>query len=78
MNLLGRVQVWMPLPETLCECCVCECVSVCVGPMWVLFRKRPWVFVCVCVCVVYVCCPDHVCEYVRAVPIVNGSAIELV
>ena len=29
VSLLGRVQVWMPLPETLCECCGCECVCVC-------------------------------------------------
>ena len=28
--LLCQVQVWMPLPETLFESCVCECVFVCV------------------------------------------------
>ena len=34
-------------------------------------RKIRWVFVCVfSVCV----CRDHICEYVRAVPSVDGSA----
>ena len=29
VSLLWRCQVWMPLPQTSCECYVCECVCVC-------------------------------------------------
>ena len=50
VSLLSGAQVWMPVPGSLCECCVCECV--CVGPMWMPVRKRPW---CLCVFVVFVC-----------------------
>ena len=55
MSFLGHGIVMMPLPEILCECCVCHCVCVCVsvcGPLFMSARKRPWVFVFVCcVCV---------------------------
>ena len=50
--------------------CLCLC-----GPMWMLVRKRPWVFVCVCcVCVLWAPCVD----FAMVVPIVDASAIDLV
>ena len=80
-SMLGQFQVLRVLRETQCECCVvsvivCVCVSVCVcfGNTTVsACKKSRWVFVCVsCVCVFR----DHVCECVRAVPSVDGSAAD--
>ena len=48
--------MWMPLPESCCQCCLC--MSVCVRPIVHALRKRPWVFVSVCC--VCVCSGDHV------------------
>ena len=49
-SLLGQVQVWLPLPETL-SASVCECV--CVSPYVDAFKKKTMSF-CVsllCMCV---------------------------
>ena len=74
VNILRQFQVLMVLLDTHCECCVVS-VTVCVcvrgKPLCMPVRKSRWVFVCVsCVCV----CRENVCEYVRAVPSVDGSA----
>ena len=78
MSVSGQFQVFMALLEIQCECCVvrvtlCVCVCVCVlrETICMPVRKSRWVFVCVSsVCVFR----DHVCEYVRSVPSVDGSA----
>ena len=74
-SMLGQFQVLRVLRETQCECCVVS-VTVCVcvfggTPLCLPVRKCRWVFVCVsCVSVFR----EHVCECVRAVPSVHGSA----
>ena len=69
--------MFMAQLEIQCECsvvsvpfvCVCVCVCVCRKPLCMPARKSRWVFVCViCICV----CQDHVCDYVKAVPSVDG------
>ena len=50
--------MWMPLPETWYECCVCVSVCIC-DHMRMCVRKNPG---CVCVCCVNLCCHEHVCE----------------
>ena len=76
-SMLGQFQVLRVLRETQCECCVVSvivyvCVCVCLRETICMpVRKSRWVFVCVSsVCVFR----DHVCEYVRSVPSVDGSA----
>ena len=74
--MLKQFQVLTAVLETQCECCVvsvivCVCLCVFQNPLCTPVRKIQWVFVCVsCVCV----CRENVCEYVRAVPSVDGSA----
>ena len=53
------------------------CVFVCFVGSPLCMRVRN-VDGCLCVFVVCVCCRDHVCEYVRAVASVDGSARGLV
>ena len=51
--------------------CVSVCVCVCGKTLCMPVRISRWMFVRVsCVCV----CRDHICEYFRAVPSVDGSA----
>ena len=64
------------LRPSVCAVCLCMCVCLCEGPLCMLVRKRPWVFVCLC-CVL-LCCGDHIFEFVNADPCVNDSARDLV